>query len=147
VEQHKIGPFTLFENKGDNMADLDQLKRKYAPVIQTIEGFSDLGAKIDTISLDGEKLYLKATVPSQVVLNRVWDAIKQVDPQYADLHHEITSSGGPNQSYTVKSGDNLSNISKRFYGSPSNYRKIAEASKIADPNLIRAGQEITIPAL
>ncbi|HEY4047600.1 MAG TPA: LysM peptidoglycan-binding domain-containing protein, partial [Acidobacteriaceae bacterium] len=48
---------------------------------------------------------------------------------------------------TVKSGDNLSNISKRFYGSPNNYRKIAEASKISDPNLIRAGQEITIPAL
>ena len=24
------------------MADLDQLKQKYSPVIQTIEGFSDL---------------------------------------------------------------------------------------------------------
>jgi LysM domain len=129
------------------MADLDQLKQKYAPVIQTIEGFSDLGAKIDTTSLDGDKLYLKATVPSQVVLNRVWDSIKQVDPQYSDLHHEIATAGGPNQSYTVKSGDNLSTISKRFYGSASDYTKIAAASNISDPNLIRVGQQITIPVL
>ena len=35
------------------MADLDQLKQKYSPVIQTIEGFSDLGAKLDAVSLDG----------------------------------------------------------------------------------------------
>ena len=27
------------------MADLDQLKQKYSPVIQTIEGFGDLGAQ------------------------------------------------------------------------------------------------------
>ncbi len=129
------------------MADLEQLKQKYAPVIQTIQGFSDLGAKVDSVSLDGDKLYLKASVPSQVVANRVWDMIKQVDPQYSDLHHEITTAGGPNQTYTVKSGDNLSTISKRFYGSANHYPQIAAASNIADANLIRAGQQITIPAL
>ena len=84
---------------------------------------------------------------SQVVANRVWDAIKQVDPQYADLHHEIATVGGPDQIYTIKSGDNLSTISKRFYGSASNYPKIAAASNIADANLIHAGQQITIPVL
>ncbi len=46
------------------MADLDQLKQKYSPVIETIEGFSDLGAKLDSVSLDGDKLYLKGSVPS-----------------------------------------------------------------------------------
>ena len=127
------------------MADLEQLKQKYAPVIQTIQSFSDLGAKVDDVSLDGDKLLLKATVPSQVVANRVWDVIKQVDPQYADLHHEITTSGGANQSYTIKGGDNLSTISKRFYGTANKYQKIAAASNIADANLIRAGQQITIP--
>ena len=129
------------------MANLDQLKQKYSPVIQTIEGFSDLGAKLDAVSLDGEKLYLKGSVPSQVVANRVWDVIKQVDPQYADLHHEIATTGGANQSYSVKSGDNLSKISARFYGSPNHYSSIAAASNIADPNKIQAGQQITVPVL
>lgn len=129
------------------MADLDQLKQKYSPVIQTIQGFSDEGAKLDSVSLDGEKLYLKGSVPSQVIANRVWDVIKQVDPQYSDLHHEIVTTGGPNQSYSVKSGDNLSKISNRFYGSPNKYSNIAQASNISDPNKIQVGQQVTIPVL
>lgn len=127
------------------MADLDQLKQKYGPVIQTIEGFSDLGAKLDSVSLDGDKLYLKGSVPSTVVANRVWDVIKQVDPTYSDLHHEIATSGEANQSYSVKSGDTLSKISNRFYGSPNHYSDIAAASNISDPNKIQVGQQITIP--
>jgi nucleoid-associated protein YgaU len=129
------------------MADLDQLKQKYGPVIQTIEGFSDLGAKVDSATLDGDKLYLKGSVPSQVVANRVWDVIKQVDPSYSDLHHEIVTSGGADQSYNVKSGDTLSKISSRFYGSPNHYSKIAAASSIPDPNKIQVGQQITVPVL
>ncbi len=127
------------------MADLEQLKQKYAPVIQTIQEFSDLGAKVDQVGLDGDKLLLKATVPSQVVANRVWDAIKQVDPQYADLHHEITTTGGANQQYTIKPGDNLSKISKLFYGNANHYQAIAKASNIENPDRIQAGQTITIP--
>jgi nucleoid-associated protein YgaU len=90
---------------------------------------------------------LKGSVPSEVVANRVWDVIKQVDPQYSDLHHEIATTGGPNQSYSVKSGDNLSKISNRFYGSPNHYSNIAAASNISDPNKIQVGQQITVPVL
>ena len=77
------------------MADLDQLKQKYSPVIQTIEGFSDLGAKVDTVSLDGEKLYLKGSVPSEVVANRVWDVIKQVDPNTPTCTTKSPPPAGP----------------------------------------------------
>jgi len=129
------------------MADLEQLKQKYAPVITTIQKFGTEGATVNDVSLDGEKLHLKATVPSQVIANRVWDAIKQVDPQFADLHHEIVTSGGAEQPYTIKSGDNLSKISQYFYGSANHYQKIAQANGIADANKINAGQQINIPVL
>jgi nucleoid-associated protein YgaU len=128
------------------MADLNQLKQKYQPVIDTIQSFSAEGAKVDDVSLDGDKLLLKASVPSQVVANRVWDVIKQVDPTYSDLHHEITTTGGDTQSYTIQSGDSLSKISKKFYGDANQYQKIASANSIADPNKIQAGKTITIPA-
>jgi nucleoid-associated protein YgaU len=127
------------------MADLNQLKQKYQPVVDTIQSFSAQGAKVDDVSLDGDKLHLKASVPSPVVANRVWDSIKQVDPSYADLHHEITTTGSA-QSYTIASGDNLSKISKHFYGDANKYQKIAQANNIADANKIQAGQTITIPA-
>jgi nucleoid-associated protein YgaU len=129
------------------MADLQQLKQKYAPVIDTIGKFSAEGATLDDVSLDGDKLHLKATVPSQVIANRVWDSIKQVDPQFSDLHHEIVTSGGAEQAYTIKSGDNLSKVSQHFYGSANHYQKIAEANGIADANKISAGQHIRIPVL
>jgi nucleoid-associated protein YgaU len=129
------------------MADLEQLKQKYAGVISTIQGFSDLGAKIDQIDLDGDKLLLKASVPSTVVANRVWDEIKKADPTYSDLHHEIGTSGGAEQPYTIKSGDNLSHISQRFYGAASKYSQIASANGISDPDKIRVGQTINLPVL
>jgi LysM repeat protein len=129
------------------MADLEQLKQKYAGVISTIQGFSDMGAAIDQIGLDGEKLLLKAHVPSKVVANRVWDSIKEADPTYSDLHHEIATSGGDEQPYTVQSGDNLSRIAKRFYGSPNKYTGIAQANGISNPDLIKVGQQLNLPVI
>ena len=34
------------------MADLNQLKQKYQPVVDTIQSFSAQGAKVDDVSLD-----------------------------------------------------------------------------------------------
>ena len=51
------------------------------------------------------------------------------------------------RTYTVKSGDCLWNIAKKFYGNGSQYTKIynANRSKIKNPNLIYPGQVLTIP--
>lgn len=51
------------------------------------------------------------------------------------------------QYYEIKAGDNLSKISKEFYGNPNHYLKIFEANKevIKDMNLIYPGQKIRIP--
>ena len=57
------------------------------------------------------------------------------------------TTGGAEQSYTIKSGDNLSHIAQRFYGAASKYSQVAQANGIADPDKIRAGQEINLPVL
>ena len=51
------------------------------------------------------------------------------------------------QTYTVKSGDCLWNIAKKFYGNGAQYTKIYNANKgiIKNPNLIYQGQVLTIP--
>ncbi len=129
------------------MADLDQLKQKYSGVISTIESFGEYGAKVEAVELAGEQLHLKASVPSKVVANRVWDAIKKADPSYADLKHEITTTGGDDQPYTIKSGDSLSKVSKLFYGDANKYSQIASHNGIADANKIQAGATINLPPL
>lgn len=129
------------------MVDLERLKQKYAGPIAQIESFSDLGASLQQVDLDGEKLHVKGTVPSRVVLERVWDEIKKADPTYSDLHHEIVNTGGDEQPYKIKSGDNLSHIAKRFYGQPGKYIDIAKANGIKDPDKVQAGQELKLPLL
>lgn len=63
---------------------------------------------------------------------------------------KVTSSNSKStaqRTYTVKKGDCLWNIAKKFYGSGSAYTKIYDANtnKIANPNLIYPGQIFVIP--
>jgi nucleoid-associated protein YgaU len=53
------------------------------------------------------------------------------------------------QFYTVKSGDNLSKISKQYYSDPNKYMKIFEANKpmLSHPDKIYPGQVLRIPPL
>lgn len=125
------------------MADLfAQLKQKYQPVLNTIQ---KEGAELQNVNLDGNQLFIKATAVSEASKNRIWDAIKQVDPNFADLKHDIEVRQG-NQTYTVQPGDTLSKISKRFYGDPNKYPQIAKANNLENPDQIKAGQQLLIPA-
>jgi nucleoid-associated protein YgaU len=128
------------------MADLDALKQKYAPVLELMDKFAPYGATVEAVDLDGEQLHIKGTVPSTVVANRIWDAIKTVDAQYADLHHEIATSGGDEQPYTIKSGDTLSAVCLLFYGHANKYPKVAEVLGI-DADKIAVGQTLQLPVL
>ena len=49
------------------------------------------------------------------------------------------------RTYTVVSGDTLWAIAERFYGDGSKYQRIADASGVANPDLIHPGQVLTIP--
>ena len=124
------------------MANLDQLKAKYQRVLDTLQ---QEGARVDAVDLQGEQLHIKAEVDSEASKNRVWDAIKAVDPAFADLKHEITVKQG-DQLYVVKSGDNLGKISRHFYGDANQYAKIARANNLENPDLIKVGQQLKIPA-
>ena len=129
------------------MADFAALQTKYAPAVDTIKQFEPYGAKFVGSELVGEQYHLVAQVPSQVVENRVWDAIKAIDPTFSDLKHEITNTGGAEQTYTIQAGDNLSKVSKLFYGNANHYEAIAKASGMNDANKIQVGQTVTVPVL
>lgn len=129
------------------MADLEQLKQKYAPVLELFTKFEQQGAKLDGVEQDPDgKLHIKGSVPSTVIANRMWDAIKKVDPTYSDLHHEIGTSGGETQPYTVKGGDTLSGISQMFYGAASKYTQVAQKLGI-DADKIKVGETLQLPVL
>jgi len=59
------------------------------------------------------------------------------------------AADGPGGTYTVKKGDNLWTLAKKFYGNGADYSKIYEANKETiggNPGLIYPGQTFTIPS-
>lgn len=127
------------------MADQAALEQKYAPVGKAVTDFAEYGSQITGIYMNGEKLVLKCNLPSKVVLNRVWDAIKAVDPSNQDFDLEATMAGD-SQPYTIKQGDTLSAVCLKFYGHASKYQQVAEANGV-DPNKISVGKTIQLPVL
>lgn len=140
----------------------EQLKAKYASVLHLIEQSN--GVSLKNLHVQNDKLFIKGTVPSEQMKNRIWDQIKLVDPSFSDLTADLVSepgsdthaaspsaSGGAQkpggQTYTVKSGDSLSKIAKHFYGNADDYMAIFNANRdqLSDPNLIQPGQVLTIP--
>jgi len=118
-----------------------ELKDKYQPVADFM---SRNAFQVQHFHVENGKVVLTAAAPTEYLKNLAWDEIKKVDSTYADLQHDLTVGSGA--MYVVKSGDNLSKISKSFYGNPNEYTKIAQANSIADPDKIRVGQELKIPA-
>jgi nucleoid-associated protein YgaU len=124
------------------MADLNQLRQKYQPVLDVIQ---KEGARVEALDLQGDQLHLRAVADSDASKNRIWDAIKSVDPNFPDLKHEIVVQEGERM-YVVQPGDNLSKISKHFYGDANKYNKIAQANSLDDPDRLKAGMQLKIPA-
>ena len=60
------------------------------------------------------------------------------------------TSGGPGgNTYTVKAGDTLSHIAQHHYGKASSWHAIFQANRdqLDDPDLIRPGQVLKLPAV
>ncbi len=118
-----------------------ELKNKYQPVADFM---SRNGFQIQHFHVEIGKAVLTAIAPTEHLKNEAWDEIKKVDPSFTDLQHNITV--GSETLYVVKSGDNLSKISKLYYGNPNEYAKIVKANNISDPDKIKVGQQLRIPA-
>jgi nucleoid-associated protein YgaU len=136
------------------MADLDQLKAKYASVLDKIK---EEGVVLAHCHVQDDKLFLQGAAPNEDAKNAVWNQIKAVDATYSDLTCDLTidsslpqpapaAAPAEGKKYKVEPGDTLSKISLKFYGNAHEYQKIADANGIENVNLIRVGQELDIPA-
>jgi nucleoid-associated protein YgaU len=124
------------------MASLDELKSKYNSVF---EKGHEVGLTLINVNLEGDKLLINGTVPSEYGKNELWDAIKAVDSSFGDITANVNVQSGVE--YTVVSGDTLSKIAKRFYGDAGHYHAIfnANTDQLSDPDSIEVGQSLKLP--
>jgi nucleoid-associated protein YgaU len=70
-------------------------------------------------------------------------------PDFSNVQSGVSSTAPAQlQSYTVVGGDSLSKIAKKFYGNANRWHEIFDANRdqISNPDLIRVGQVLKIPA-
>ena len=136
------------------MDRFEELKTKYASALALVQ---QQGVRLTHLHVQDNKLYLQGAAPSEAIKNALWTKIKEINPGCNDIMADIAVDSSLRQpepdrvsknTYTVKSGDSLSNIAKQFYGDPNDYMRIFEANKdkLNDPNKIQIGQELVIPA-
>ena len=135
----------------------NELKQKYQTVLTTSDN-----EKIQFLNLhvQDNKLFIRGIAPSEEAKNKFWDQVKLVSPNADDITADISvdssraigaaaggGQGAAGETYEVKSGDNLSKISKQFYGDANEYMRIfyANRDKLNDPDKIQVGQRLTIP--
>jgi nucleoid-associated protein YgaU len=135
----------------------NELKQKYQTVLTTADNEH---IQFQNLHVQDNKLFIRAIAPSDEAKNKFWDQIKLVNPNADDITADISvdssramgaaaggGQGSGGQTYEVKSGDNLSKISKQFYGDPNEYMRIfyANRNQLKDPDKIQVGQKLTIP--
>lgn len=146
------------QQQGNAQQQFDQLKLKYQSVLNEVERQH---VQLQNLHVENNKLFIKGIAPSDEAKNKIWEQIKLVDQNWqnditADFSVDQSRAmgaaagggqGQQGQTYTVKAGDNLSKISKQFYGDPNEYMRIfyANRDKLNDPDKIQIGQQLNIP--
>ena len=133
------------------------LRDKYSHAVTTAKQLRMDGSAEEK---DG-KLHFNGTVNTEDEKNQIWNALKTSPDWQKDVVADIKvrpaartqtpaaqqpGAAGPT-TYTVKAGDTLSAIAKRFYGNANDYMDIFNANKdqLSDPDKIKPGQVLKIP--
>ena len=167
-----MGMFSFIKEAGEKLfghgeAQAAQVAVAAAPTPENIQALSKaagdaIATYIGTMNLDVQALDIAFDAPTGTV------TVSGVAPDQAtkekvllccgnvasvqSVNDMITVSSPESESesqmYVVVSGDNLSKVSKQFYGTPNKYTQIFEANKpmLTHPDKIYPGQVLRIPA-
>jgi LysM repeat protein len=108
-----------------------------------------IGLKNPDVKEDGGKLKITGQTEYQLDANQLWDNIKThpgwENEVVANIKAQRTDLFGV---YTVQSGDTLSKIAKAYLGDSNRYMDIFKANSdtLKNPDMIKVGQKLNIPA-
>ena len=131
-------------------ADVAALNEKAASAIVTYIKTQNLPVENLNVSFDGATATatVSGQAPDQATREKVILCCGNIQHvEHVNDQLTVAASAQEGQFYTVVSGDNLSKISRHFYGDPNKYNTIFEANQpmLTSPDKIYPGQMLRIP--
>ena len=149
-----MGLLSFFRDAGERLGtpDFDVSGAGMADAITTYIAKQGIDTYGLTVTFDAASATVTASgeAPDQATREKVilcCGNVKGVSAVNDDL--TVAEAADESQWYDVVSGDNLSKISKQYYGDPNKYQAIFEANKpmLSSPDKIYPGQKLRIPPL
>ncbi len=152
-----MGLFSFIKEAGEKLfggkdaaAAPQDLNAAAGAAIEKYIATQNLGVSDVKVAFDAGQVTVTGTAPTQAAKEKVTlccgnvSSVSGVDNQMA-----VTNPEPEAQYHDVVSGDNLSKISKHYYGDPNKYMVIFEANKpmLSNPDKIYPGQKLRIPPL
>ena len=110
---------------------------------------NQIGVQNPDVKEEGGKIRISGQTEYQLDANRLWDNIKT----HAGWENEVVADIQARRSdvfgvHTVASGETLSKLAKTYLGDSGRYMDIFNANKdtLSNPDLIKVGQKLNIPA-
>ncbi|AMO94278.1 BON domain protein [Collimonas fungivorans] len=129
--------------------DVEDLQNKAADAIKAYVGTQGIDTSGLTLAFDASKseVTVSGEAPDQATREKIILCCGNVKDVASVNSDNLKPDVDESQWYTVVSGDNLSKISKQYYGDPNKYNAIFEANKpmLKSPDLIYPGQMLRIP--
>lgn len=131
--------------------DVDALNQTASDAILKYIGSQNLPTQGINLRYNGATatVSLSGSVPDQATREKIVLCCGNVSSvEHVEDNLSVTTPAAEARYYTVKSGDNLSKISKEMYGDANRYTEIFEANKpmLSSPDKIYPGQMLRIPA-
>ncbi len=152
-----MGLFSFIKDAGEKLfggkeaaAAPQDLNAAAGAAIEKYIATQNLGVSDVKVAFDAGKVTVTGTAPTQAAKEKVTLCCGNVSSvSGVDNQMTVTNPEPEAQYHDVVSGDNLSKISKQYYGDPNKYNVIFEANKpmLSNPDKIYPGQKLRIPAL
>ena len=135
-------------NVNEGRVSEDTLRRQKIVLLKGV--VNGLGIDVRGLDIDfyGETVTVRGEVDSQADRERIILSLGNVGGVSAvDDYIQVVRKEPEAEFYTVKKGDSLSKIAKRYYGDAMKYKVIFEANQpmLKNPDLIYPGQVLRIP--
>ena len=152
-----MGLFSFIKEAGEKLfggkdaaAAPQDLNAAAGAAIEKYIATQNLGVSDVKVAFDAGQVTVTGTAPTQAAKEKVTLCCGNVSSvSGVDNQMSVTNPEPEAQYHDVVSGDNLSKISKQYYGDPNKYNVIFEANKpmLSNPDKIYPGQKLRIPAL